>query len=158
MHSSPARPRLLTGFALVVTAGALLLIPAGPTAAKASSECPTGGVKVMAGASPATVTVNDAATGTGVQVVVTITGSSFTIAPVAGTQNDASWCLKASTRTQTGIGMSGANTDILNRIGSPHAIGYLVVYMVSTSHRPGWLLLGQHGLRRRALRRPHQHR
>jgi hypothetical protein len=50
-------------------------------AAKTVPECAPGGVKVSAGASPATLTVNDTTTSAGVQVVVSITGTSFTVTP-----------------------------------------------------------------------------
>jgi hypothetical protein len=116
-----------------VAAAAVVVLPTERAAAKATLECAGGGVKVAAGASPATVTVTDTTTGSGVQVRVTITGTSFAVAPVdsAVTLAGATWCLKASTKTQNGTGTAGAST-IANGKGVTQAIGYLVVYGVTS--------------------------
>jgi hypothetical protein len=137
MHRPFSRLRLLTGsLALLLTAAAVLLTPAVPAAGKAEPGCPAGGVKVQSGASPATVTVNDTTTGAGVPVVVDITGTHFTITPQTGTLDNAAWCLKASTKTQTGTGTTGTST-IKNKHGVPQDISYLVIYTVTTaSDRP----------------------
>jgi hypothetical protein len=134
MHRTLSQRTLATGAALLVTAAAML-IGTGPADAKAKPGCAAGGVKVEADASPATVTVNDTSTRTGVPVVVTITGDTFSIAPTStgATLDSASWCLKASTKTKTGTGTTGTSAPITNKHGTPHAIGYLVVYLVTTS-------------------------
>jgi hypothetical protein len=136
MHGRHARSRLLTGGVLVVTA-AMLLVPAQQAAATATPECAAGGVKVVSSASPAAVTVNDTTTSTPVQVQVTITGTTFTITPTdaAVTLDSASWCLKASTKTQTGLGTAGTST-ITNAKGVAQKIGYLIIYSVGTSAPP----------------------
>ena len=89
---------------------------------------------VSAGSSPATVEVTDQTTGSPLQVVVTITGAAFSIAPVDSsvTLTDASWCLKASTSTQSGSGTSGGNATITNKKGVLQDIGYLTVYSVTS--------------------------
>ena len=112
MRQSPHRPRLLAGLAVLAATAAMLLIPAQQATAKADPECAAGGVKVVAGASPATVSVNDTTTSTGVQVVVSITGTTFAVTPVDSgvTLISATWCLKASTKTQNGTGTTGTST------------------------------------------------
>lgn len=134
MHRPLTRSRLLLGCLQLLTAAALLLIPTLPAAAQAAPQCPAGGVKVEAGASPAAASVTDTRTGTGVSVRVTITGTDFTITPTYAnvTLASASWCLKASTKTQNGTGTSGASA-ITNPRGIAQAISYLVVYTVTTS-------------------------
>jgi hypothetical protein len=131
MLQSLSRSRLRTGVATLIAATAMLL----PIqhASAATAECPAGGVKVKAGSSPATVTVTDGSANANVQVVVTITGTSFRIASATGaTLTGANWCLKASTKIQTGSSTSGVST-ITNGKGVAQKIGYVVVYGVATS-------------------------
>ena len=60
----------------------------------------------------------DTTTGDPIEVVVTITGTSFTIEPVdtSVTLVDASWCVKSSTRTNDGTGTSG-QSESFNKKG-----------------------------------------
>lgn len=91
-----------------------------------TSQCAPG-VKVAASASPATVTVPDGG-GQPVEVIITITGSTFTITGDGLT--DASWCVKSSTKTNSGTGTSGASTAT-NKKGVVQAISYVTIYSVS---------------------------
>ena len=137
------RAKFLTGLA-VLAATAAMLLPIQQAAAKATPECAPGGVKVPASSSPATVTVNDTRTGTGLPVVVAITGTgtTFDITPVDSdvTLTDASWCLKASTKTQNGTDTAGTST-IVNGKNVAQRIGYVVVYDV-TSAAPSYARSG----------------
>jgi hypothetical protein len=134
MRYSRPRPRLLAGVAVLGATAAMLLVPAQQATAKAVPECGAGGVKVNAGESPATVTVNDTTTtGTSVQVIVTITGTRFTVTPVgsAVTLTSATWCLKASTKTQDGTGTTGTSA-IKNSNNVAQKISYVTIYNVTT--------------------------
>ena len=131
MHPRLARFRLLTGPVLMATAAAMLLVPAGPATAKPAPGCAAGGVKVSAGASPTTVSVTDTTTGTGTQVVVTVSGTDFTIDSATGALTNASWCLKAGSQTQNGTGTFGTSA-VVNKKGAPQAIALLVVYNVTS--------------------------
>jgi len=120
---------------------ALVVVPfvcAVPTAgaAPATAQCAesAGSVKVESSASPATVTVTDLLTGNPIDVVVTISGPSFTIIPLNATAPlaNAAWCVKSSTETNAGTGTSGQTTAV-NKHGVLHDIGYVVVYSVSTT-------------------------
>lgn len=137
MRRSPSRPRFLAGLSVLAATAAMLLVPAQQALAKAEPECAAGGVKIKAGASPATVSVNDTTTGTARQVVVTITGTTFAITPVdsAVLLDSATWCLKASTETRDGTGATGIST-ITNRTGVAQKIGYLVVFGVTSFADP----------------------
>jgi hypothetical protein len=133
MRTTSARRTSMTAAAsaALLTAG-LFLTPAGPAAAKASPGCAAGGVKVEAGSSPSTVSVTDTATGSPVSVVVTISGTSFTLAAGGGAAlTTASWCVKASTRTATGTGTTGTSPST-NKHGVLQDISYVVVYSVTT--------------------------
>ena len=132
MHPRLARFRLLTGPVLMATAAAMLLVPAGPASAKPPPGCASGGVKVMAAASPALVTVNDTRTGEDLQVFVYINGTDLIIdAPGTPVLVDASWCLGAGNESQTGTGTVGTSA-IQTKKGATQAIGYLVVYDVTS--------------------------
>ena len=107
----------------------------GSAPAAATSQC-TGyqtEVKVSADDSPATVTVTDTTTGNPIDVVVTITGTTFDVTPVdpAVVLTDASWCVKSSTATNSGSGTSGASTS-LNKKGIVQDISYVVLYSVTS--------------------------
>lgn len=128
MSVSPARSHLRATMrfaAATLLAAGMLMAPAASASATAVPGC-AAGVKVDSDASPATVTVS------GTPVEVTIAGTGFAITQAGGgALADATWCLKASTRTQTGSGTTGTST-ITNKKGVPQDIGYLVVYSVST--------------------------
>lgn len=132
--------------ALLAFASAALTVPSA-TAASPASQCPTGGMKVPATDSPATISVTDTAGTDPATVVVTINGPRFTItAPQEATYEvwSAHWCLKSSTKTVSdpypGTGTGGA-TLATNAKGKPQDIGYVVVYDVTTTiastPRPG---------------------
>ena len=124
--------KALAGGAVLVAVAAVL-VSTGPAEGKAEPECAAGGIKVSSTASPATIRVNDTRTNTTVQAVVTITGTRFTIASADTSLSfaNASWCLKSSTQTQTGAGITGGS-NIRNKKGVAQAIGYLVVYGVTS--------------------------
>ncbi len=132
MHPRLARFRLLTGPVLMATAAAMLLVPAGPASAKPPPGCAAGGVKVMAAASPALVTVTDTRTRGDLQVYVYINGTGLLIdAPGTPVLLDASWCLGAGNKSQTGTGTVGTS-GIQTKKGATQAIGYLVLYDVTS--------------------------
>lgn len=128
--------RILLATGIVAALAATTLV-APAAAAPVTQQCSsTGGVKVSADQSPATISVYDTTTDAPVDVVVTITGSAFTItAPNAAsyTLDDASWCLKSSIKTApaTGTGTSGTSGAV-NKKGVAQNIGYLMVYDVTT--------------------------
>jgi VCBS repeat-containing protein len=124
--------RALAGGAVLVAVAAVLMSN-GPAASKAEPGCAAGGVKVSSTDSPASIAVKDTRTNTAIRAVVTIKGADFTIAPTSSSPDlaNASWCLKASTKTQTGSGTTGTS-NIRNQKGVPHAIGYLIVYGVTS--------------------------
>jgi hypothetical protein len=100
----------------------------------ATEHCPSdGGVKIEASESPATVTVTDTTTGNPVDVVVTITDSTFEITPAEGdsTFAGATWCAKSATKASAGTGTTGSSPST-NKHGIPQDIGYVVLYGVST--------------------------
>ncbi len=129
--------RILLALSMVValTAFAVPVANAGPGTA---AQCPTnGGVKVSAADSPATISVTDTATNSGVSVVVTITGSEFAItAPGAATYtlSTASWCVKSAlskTNPSPGDGLTGISPSIKKNVAQD--IGYVLVYSVTTA-------------------------
>ena len=132
--------KALAGGAVLVAVAAVL-VSTGPAEGKAEPECAAGGIKVSSTASPATIRVNDTRTNTTVQAVVTITGTRFTIASADTSLSfaNASWCLKSSTQTQTGAGITGGS-NIRNKKGVAQAIGYLVVYGVTSVQPAAWTL------------------
>ena len=89
----------------MLAAMTLLGTPAASAGAGATAQCSTvSGVKVSAAESPATISVATA-TGETVEVVVSITGSSFEITEPAGASyalSSASWCVKSSTKITEG--------------------------------------------------------
>ena len=120
MHRPFARRRLLTGLVLLGTAAAALLLPTTPAASTVTTECPPG-LKVRPSNSPRTILVRDTATDERLRVRVTLTGPSFTIEPVGrDVLDDASWCLKAGKRFETGTGTEGTTT-LTNKNGVPLA-------------------------------------
>ena len=124
MSSRSARSPVRIVLAILVI-GLGSLLTTGPAAAKAAgAQCPAG-VKVAASDSPATVTVS------GTPVLVTITGTTFTIASAdqGTTLEDANWCLKASTSTQSGSSTTGTST-ITNKKGQAQKISYVVIHDV----------------------------
>lgn len=128
---------VMAGAAAAVLTTALVAAPGGPANAKVSPGCAGGGVKVQAGGSPATVSVTDTSTGGSVSVVVTISGTSFSLAAGSGSAlTSASWCVKASTKTAAGTGTTGTS-PATNKRGVPQDISYVVVYGVTT--QASWL-------------------
>lgn len=111
------------------------------SAGPAVNKCPAaGGVKVLAAESPATIAVTDTRTNTSVDVVVTITGTTFTIAPATGGSNaphalvTTSWCVKSalkSTDPSPGTTLSGSGPSY-NKQGIQQDIGYVTVYTATT--------------------------
>jgi hypothetical protein len=126
--------RRMAGMALVVVSFVFAVPAAGATPASAQCAAQAGSVKVESSASPATVTVTDLLTGDPINVVVTISGPSFTIVPLNSTAPlaNAAWCVKSATETNSGTGTSGQTTSV-NKHGVLHDIGYVVVYSVSTT-------------------------
>lgn len=124
--------RLLVAAALVATP-----LVAAPTAhaAPATAHCTAqaGAVKVESDLSPATVSVLDTRTGDMVDVVVTITGSTFEVTAVDPdvVLTDASWCVKSSTKTNSGTGTDGASTST-NKKGKVQDISYVLLYSVTS--------------------------
>lgn len=121
-------------------AGALLatsLIATAPAvqAAPATAHCATvtGSVKVESYSSPMTVQVPDTRTGELVTVTVTITGSTFKVTTddPAVELVDAAWCVKSSTKVNSGTGTTGASTST-NKKGVVQAISYVVLSSVTT--------------------------
>lgn len=138
MHTlNPLRPlrvgtALLAALALVLAALALA-----PPAGAATQHCTdhTTATKIDADlAGPTTVTVTDTRTGDPIDVVVTITGTSFTLASGDPdlTLEDASWCLKSATLAHDGTGTSGVGGST-NKQGRTQDISYLVLYSVTTT-------------------------
>lgn len=138
MHTlDPLRPlrvgtALLAALALVLAALALA-----PPAGAATQHCTdhTTATKIDADlAGPTTVTVTDTRTGDPIDVVVTITGTSFTLASGDPDLNleDASWCLKSATLAHDGSGTSGVSSST-NKQGRTQDISYLVLYSVTTT-------------------------
>lgn len=129
--------RMLLAALLVAAPTSLALDVA--QAAPASTQCPsTGGTKVLAVDSPSTVTVTDTRTGTPVDVVVTITGTTFAITAPTGatyTLETASWCVKSSLTTtdpSAGSGLTGTSPSV-NKKGVLQNISYVTVYSVTTT-------------------------
>ena len=131
---------------IALAVGLLALAPAAPAlaaptvapavaAAAATDHCVdhTTAAKVNVDDSPATVTVTDTTTGDPIEVVVTITGTTFEVTPVdpSITLVDASWCVKSSTGTNSGTGTEGASTST-NKKGVVQNISYVVLYSVSS--------------------------
>lgn len=89
--------------------------------------------KVESEDSPATVSVVDTRTGDHVDVVVTISGTDFVVEAVdpAVELVDALWCIKSSTKTNDGAGLSGQSAST-NKKGVVQAISYVVLYAVTT--------------------------
>ena len=117
---------------------AAFVVPLLPFAAMANADTAhctdhTTQVKVESDASPATVDVIDTRTGDLVTVVVTITGTGFTIESTDPSIElvDASWCVKSSTNTNSGSGTSGSSTSTNNQ-GVVQNISYVVVYAVTS--------------------------
>ena len=127
----------MVGLAVGALTVAVALAPLAPAVAKATQQCPAGGVKVQVTQSPASVSVTDTTAGASVPVVVTVTGATFTVTPAAGTGalENATWCVKASTRTNFGNGTAGASTAT-NKRGVVHDISYVVLYSVVTTIAP----------------------
>ena len=120
---------------LVFAVSVLVLFAPWPSVAKSVPECAVGGVRVAATSSPATITVANSQTGRNVDVQVTITGAEFRVESPG--LFEATWCLKASTQTRSGIttaqsgfGSVGVTSDISNKSGVAQAIGYVVLYSV----------------------------
>lgn len=115
------------------------IIPLAPHAGAATEHCAdhTTEVKVESNDSPATVEVIDTNTGDPVTVVVTITGSDFVIesADPSVQLTDASWCVKSSTNTNSGTGMTGSSTS-MNKQGVVQDISYVVIYSVTAGPPP----------------------
>lgn len=115
------------------------ILPLAPHAAAATEHCTdhTTEVKVESDDSPATVEVVDTNTGDPVTVIVTITGSDFTIesADPSVELTDASWCVKSSTNTNSGTGTSGSSTST-NKHGVVQGISYVVIYSVTAGDPP----------------------
>lgn len=134
------RSRFLTVFALagLLSAGMLPLTAAQaavPQLGAVTAHCVdhSTAAKVESTSSPGTVTVVDTRTGQPIQVVVTISGTSFTVTPVdpAVTLVDASWCVKSSTNVNVGKGTTGASTST-NKNGKVQDISYVVLYSVTS--------------------------
>jgi hypothetical protein len=117
--------------------GSTALVAPAASAGPATAQCPSGGVKVAADASPAAVSVMDSTTAAPVSVVVTITGPTFEISAATDSATpplDATWCVKSSTKTtepSPGTGLTGHSAST-NKKGAPQNIGYVVVYSVAT--------------------------
>lgn len=128
-----ARARLAPLLGTMVLMG--LSLVAVPTAHATTEHCPghEENVKVESEDSPATVKVLDTRTGDLVEVVVTVEGPDMSVAAVdqAVELVDASWCIKASTRTNSGTGPTGSSTST-NKHGKVQDISYVVLYSVTT--------------------------
>jgi len=132
---SVVRGSVLSGLAVVIAAAGLMAIPTSSAWAGTLQCFPSvGGAKVGASASPATVSVADSRTGSPVGLIVTITATTFTITPLDSsvTLTDALWCVKASTKTNSGSGVSGASTAT-NKRGVVQDISSVTIYSVTTS-------------------------
>jgi hypothetical protein len=129
--------RILLVAAMVAASTALAVPVAG--AGPAVTQCPPeGGVKVLAADSPATISITDTRTNTAVDVVVTITGTTFTIAAPSGatyTLDTGSWCVKSSLKSTSpspGTGLTGTSPST-NRKGVTQSIGYVTIYGVTSA-------------------------
>ena len=129
-----AQSRLVVGLVAATMTAATTLAPLAPAVAKATQQCPAGGVKVQVAQSPASVSVPDTTTGTSVPVLVTLRGPSFTVTATAGAAalETARWCVKASTQTNSGAGTTGVS-NATNKRGAVHDISYVVLYSVTTA-------------------------
>lgn len=123
---------------LALAPAAVLVAPgavAAPGGSATAGHCAdhTTATKVVVDASPAIVTVVDSTTGGPLEVLVTITGTTFTVTPVDPdvTLDDASWCVKAGTSSTTGSGASGAS-GTMNQNGVVQNISYVVLYGVTS--------------------------
>ena len=127
--------RMLLTAALV--AGCTAVVAPAASAGPATSQCPSGGVKVAVDESPATVSVMDSTTAAPVSIVVTITGPTFEISAATDTATpplDATWCVKSSTKVTApspGTGLTG-HSPSTNKKGVAQNIGHVVVYTVTT--------------------------
>lgn len=118
--------------AAVLVAPGALASPGGSTVAGHCADHTTA-AKVEAGASPATVTVVDSTTGDLVEVLVTISGTTFELTPTDPevTLVDGSWCVKASNESAAGSGTTGASQST-NHKGMVQDISYVAVYGVTS--------------------------
>jgi hypothetical protein len=131
---------------VLVAASTTMAVPAANAGQAKTDQCPTSsaghvGVKVLAAASPATISVTDTRTSTPLRVVVTIdnvsTAKTFTItAPMGATYTLASgsWCLKSSLTTASvtsGTTLTGTSPST-NKNGTLQNISYVTVYSVSS--------------------------
>jgi len=132
MATSTARLRAFAGLiALIGASFTLLAPPAGATTSHCQGH--TSEVKVEAEDSPATVMVENTTTGQPIQVVVTITGTGFTVRATdpSVVLANAEWCVKSSTRTNVGTGTTG-QSESFNKRGVRQAISYVVIYSVTS--------------------------
>lgn len=127
--------RIALGYAVAIALLAPLFIVLMPNANAATDHCAGHRVevKVKSDASPATVDVIDTRTGLPLSVVVTIAGKGFSIEPVdpAVVLTDANWCVKSSTKTNSGTGTEGYSTST-NKKGRVQNISYVVIYSVTS--------------------------
>lgn len=138
MHTfDPLRP--LRAGTTVLAVLALVIVSAialAPGASARTQHCTdhTTTTKIDADlAGPTTVSVTDTRTGDPIDVVVTITGTTFTLdsGDADLTLDDASWCLKSATLAHDGTGTSGTSGST-NKHGRTQDISYLVLYSVTT--------------------------
>ncbi len=126
--------KLIGGLAALTMIAGGFVLQAGPAGAK-TSHCVDHAteVKVLAEDSPATVDVLNSATGELISVIITISGTGFTIEPAdpGVVLTDSEWCIKSSTNTNDGSGTSGESTST-NSSGIVQDISYVVVYSVRT--------------------------
>lgn len=130
--SVSVRLRALAGLIALVGASLVMVAPAAQAVTEHCDDHATE-VKVQAEESPKTVMVYDTTTDSLIEVVVTISGTGFTIEPTdpSVVLTNADWCVKSSTKTNDGTGTSG-QSESYNKRGVRQAISYVVVYSVTT--------------------------
>jgi len=131
---------------LALLAATLVVIPS--TAVAATEHCANHRteVKVESDQSPATVQVVDNQTGDLVEVIVTIVGPDLSIAAVDPALDlvDASWCIKSSTKTNSGSGLTGHSTST-NEKGKVQDISHVVLYSVTSADSDTTLAIDKTG-------------
>lgn len=137
MHTQHQPLRAGTGV-LAALALVLALLAIAPAAGAATQHCAdhTTATKIEVDddmVNPTTVSVTDTRTGEMIDVLVTITGSTFSLESGDPdlTLEDADWCLKSATLAHDGTGTSGVSGST-NKKGMVQDISYLVLYSVTT--------------------------
>ena len=133
IHARSRAPiaRLVAALALLVP----LMLVVSPPALADTEHCAghRDEAKVEADESPGTVEVVDTRTGDTIEVIVTISDTGMSIEPVDPSieLEDADWCIKSSTGTNSGQGLSGTSSST-NHHGIVQDVSYIVLYSVTS--------------------------